>query len=76
MTFLKVSTISSLLSSLQAIILPSPKDCGALMYTPHTPKDQSSTSFSSMHVSCNEGTPSKSTLGQKWQDFLRHEMAC
>lgn len=40
------------------------------MHPPHTPKDQNSASFSSMHVSCNEGTSYKSTLGQKWQDFL------
>lgn len=46
------------------------------MYLPHTPKDQISTSFSPMNVPCNEETSYKSTLEQKWQDFLRQEMAC
>lgn len=76
MTLLKVSTISSLLPCLQTIISRSPKDCGALMYPPHAPEDQNPTSFSSILVSCNEGTSYKSTLGQKWQDFLGQEMAC
>lgn len=34
------------------------------MHPPHTPKDQNSASFSSMHVSCNEETSYQRHLGR------------